>query len=324
MDHAKTQSRLHQVATRDGSTASHLKSPATFAENIYGIVKRVRIFAEWIEDLRALRGGVRLSILDFGCGTGTLVTTPLGGGGDLIHGVDVHEPSIAIARQQNTLSNVTFGTESPSELLAGGERYDVVICTEVLEHLSAPADALRDLRGLLLPGGELFVTVPNGYGSYENLCRVQELLNRVGVGYLIDRFLSLPRQMKRRRRNTGHASQASNSTATDGPQGYLNIESGHVQFFHLAEILSLFHTQGFRVESSHGLNLVCGPYVDFWAYHLPFRSRLCALNNYLADRLPLRWAADWMFRLATDGQPTAAAAPPLPASLPGRGARGVR
>ena len=40
--------------------------------------------------------------------------------------------------------------------------YDVVFCTEVLEHLTAPEQSLDSLMRLLSPGGTLILTVPNG------------------------------------------------------------------------------------------------------------------------------------------------------------------
>lgn len=38
--------------------------------------------------------------------------------------------------------------------------FDAVLCVEVLEHLPAPIDALRELARLLRPGGELLLTAP--------------------------------------------------------------------------------------------------------------------------------------------------------------------
>jgi SAM-dependent methyltransferase len=37
---------------------------------------------------------------------------------------------------------------------------DVILCTEVLEHVSNPAEVVRELARLLKPGGQLFITVP--------------------------------------------------------------------------------------------------------------------------------------------------------------------
>jgi SAM-dependent methyltransferase len=44
--------------------------------------------------------------------------------------------------------------------------YDVVLCTQVLEHVPYPAAALRELHRVLRDSGRLFVTVPQGFGIH--------------------------------------------------------------------------------------------------------------------------------------------------------------
>ena len=38
--------------------------------------------------------------------------------------------------------------------------FDIIICTEVLEHVSNPFDAVKELHRMLKPGGLLFLTTP--------------------------------------------------------------------------------------------------------------------------------------------------------------------
>jgi len=45
--------------------------------------------------------------------------------------------------------------------LAWDEPFDVVVCADVLEHLSAPEDLLERVRGWLKPGGTLLASIPN-------------------------------------------------------------------------------------------------------------------------------------------------------------------
>jgi 2-polyprenyl-3-methyl-5-hydroxy-6-metoxy-1,4-benzoquinol methylase len=50
------------------------------------------------------------------------------------------------------------------------EHFDCLFCTEVLEHLTHPAEALKKMASLLLPGGKIILTVPNGrYDQHEAL-----------------------------------------------------------------------------------------------------------------------------------------------------------
>ena len=39
--------------------------------------------------------------------------------------------------------------------------FDVVFCTEVLEHLATPQRAVREIARVLVPGGKVFITVPS-------------------------------------------------------------------------------------------------------------------------------------------------------------------
>lgn len=45
--------------------------------------------------------------------------------------------------------------------------FDVVLCTEVLEHLPAPIEALRELSRVLVPGGKLLITAPMSCGQHQ-------------------------------------------------------------------------------------------------------------------------------------------------------------
>lgn len=40
--------------------------------------------------------------------------------------------------------------------------FDLIVCTEVIEHLKQPKSLLREIRRLLKPGGKAAITVPNG------------------------------------------------------------------------------------------------------------------------------------------------------------------
>lgn len=47
------------------------------------------------------------------------------------------------------------------ELADEGERFDVILLTEVIEHLSHPVEFIQRLSGLLASGGVLLATTPN-------------------------------------------------------------------------------------------------------------------------------------------------------------------
>lgn len=47
------------------------------------------------------------------------------------------------------------------------ERYRTVLCTEVLEHVSRPWEALAEIKRVLMPGGTLVLTTPFWYEIHE-------------------------------------------------------------------------------------------------------------------------------------------------------------
>jgi SAM-dependent methyltransferase len=47
------------------------------------------------------------------------------------------------------------------------ERYDVVICTQVLEHVPEPIEVLKEFYRILKPGGKLFLSAPLFFEEHE-------------------------------------------------------------------------------------------------------------------------------------------------------------
>jgi 2-polyprenyl-3-methyl-5-hydroxy-6-metoxy-1,4-benzoquinol methylase len=102
------------------------------------------------------------TILDLGCGRGWLATflSPLGP----VTGIDFSPTGIAFAKA-NYGADGTFllaDADSPTLGLPADERFDVVVCTEVIEHAPAPDALLAQIVGFLRPGGWCMLTTPNG------------------------------------------------------------------------------------------------------------------------------------------------------------------
>lgn len=74
-------------------------------------------------------------------------------------GTDTQEMFVNLARQIAPQASIR-----KADLLNGdaNDTYDVVFCTEVLEHILASEDSLPNLLRLCAPGGALVLTVPNG------------------------------------------------------------------------------------------------------------------------------------------------------------------
>lgn len=101
-------------------------------------------------------------LLDAGCGRGWL--THLASLYGYAEGCEPVAGAVALARQ--LFPDVRFHPLTPGELrrTPGFDPFDVVICSEVIEHLPRESQAsfVTDLRECLVPGGYLILTTPRG------------------------------------------------------------------------------------------------------------------------------------------------------------------
>lgn len=269
---------------------------APFAESSYGVVKRLDTVQRWVAETAARLGRPSLSILDYGCGTGDQLTAPLAAAGHTVVGADLHEPSIAAARERHKIPGLSFELADIPTLQQRGRKFDVIVCSEVLEHVDDPGPFLQALRAMLLDDGALILTTPNGYGSFEWLSSLERGMRRTGAHRVLRGVFWGARTAARRLRGLPATSRPLENI-TEGEVGFLNIDSGHVQFFSVGRLHSLFSNAGFSIAERRARTFLCGPYVDAVFAMLPRRDRWYAWNNRAADRLPFAAAADWMFLL---------------------------
>jgi hypothetical protein len=102
-------------------------------------------------------------LLDYGCGYGSLLRMLAGGE---IRAIG-YEPSGA---RQGASSPGGFEIFSNLDQVAAAGPYDLLICTEVLEHVADPRAALRFMRKNLASGALLGITVPDCERSYVEAC----------------------------------------------------------------------------------------------------------------------------------------------------------
>ena len=120
-----------------------------FPETSYGIVKRLETIEAWTAAVAKRLGKSSLSILDYGCGTGDHVTYPLACRGHGVLGMDMHEPSIQEAQRRYPLPNLVFRTGHLESLIQEHLNFDLIVCSEVLEHLHELEAAARVRKAVL-------------------------------------------------------------------------------------------------------------------------------------------------------------------------------
>lgn len=143
----------------------HLYMPENHMEQLYNSENPVVKFFH-LGRLRAIAKQIprssNLKVLDAGCGEGHLLRIlyedeP----GGQYYGADITEVALERAR-----SRCPFARLNRTSLLHTGYPdgfFDVIVCTEVLEHIYEYQDVLRELKRILKLGGLFIVTFPNEF-----------------------------------------------------------------------------------------------------------------------------------------------------------------
>ena len=102
-------------------------------------------------------------VLDVGCGDGRHAVAAARDAGEVV-GVDLDPERLATAREDyDTYADGTPGTFLRGDALSlpvADDAFDVVVCSEVLEHIPDHEAAIAELRRVCRPGGVLAVSVP--------------------------------------------------------------------------------------------------------------------------------------------------------------------
>ena len=103
-----------------------------------------------------------LSILDVGCGGG-LLCEPLARLGARVTGIDAGRENIraAAAHAREGGLKIAYRAASAEALADGGERFDVVLNMEVIEHAADPQALLDACAALVKPGGIMVLSTIN-------------------------------------------------------------------------------------------------------------------------------------------------------------------
>jgi 2-polyprenyl-6-hydroxyphenyl methylase / 3-demethylubiquinone-9 3-methyltransferase len=103
-----------------------------------------------------------LRILDIGCGGGIL-SEPLSRIGAVMVGVDPSAANIAAARQHAELAglSIDYRTGTAEDLADAGERFDLVLAMEVVEHVADVGLFVRRCAEMVKPGGLMIAATIN-------------------------------------------------------------------------------------------------------------------------------------------------------------------
>lgn len=102
-------------------------------------------------------------ILDVGCGGGILSESLVSLGGN-VTGIDLAAETIEVAKRHASTSGLTIDYRCVSiETLAGEQpkQYDMIVCMEMLEHVSQPEQIIKYCAQLMKPSASLFLSTIN-------------------------------------------------------------------------------------------------------------------------------------------------------------------
>ena len=109
--------------------------------------------------LRSLGRG--RNVLDVGCGSGVHGAELKRIHGHRVVGVDLSEVSIEKAKSRLAEAYVADVTKPELYSFFGRRQFDVIVFSDILEHLYDPFDVLTRHYALLAPGGHVLISLPN-------------------------------------------------------------------------------------------------------------------------------------------------------------------
>jgi 2-polyprenyl-3-methyl-5-hydroxy-6-metoxy-1,4-benzoquinol methylase len=134
-------------------------------------------------------------ILDIGCGVGT-VDFYMASKGKKVTGIEISKKAVTIAKANAKL----FKLDKKLEFITAkfphkiqDKNYDLVIFSEVIEHLEDDQKVLHDIRQVLKPNGLLIITTPSLHAPLYRMGMLDEFDKEVGHlrRYTKDELISL-------------------------------------------------------------------------------------------------------------------------------------
>ncbi len=230
-------------------------------------LKRLRLIIKQILLNAGNRSVESTRILDLGCGVGSVIL-PIASMGYRATGVDVDQSSIEVCNKSNSFSNLAF-LVGDGETLRLEDRFDVVISSEVLEHVLHPELLLKTVGCHLADNGVAVLSVPNGYSLWELV--VARFIQK-------SRFASWLYKSPRLYRSL---------TGSETPFHSRNVSCLHSQFFSFGRVKKLVEANGFRILSTNHLAL--GVFPEWKAF-----TFVKKLECKVADYVPHFLAGGWL------------------------------
>jgi len=137
-------------------------------ESMNSIEDRQRKAATMLAVLRDAMGDrvAQSDALNLGCSTG-IIDEYIAGGVATMTGVDIDEPGIALANSRRVATNLEFRLDDAMQLSFADSCFDIVICSQVYEHVPDPGRMMSEIHRVLRPGGVCYFAATNRWALVE-------------------------------------------------------------------------------------------------------------------------------------------------------------
>jgi 2-polyprenyl-6-hydroxyphenyl methylase/3-demethylubiquinone-9 3-methyltransferase len=116
--------------------------------------------AHFSRDAKSLKPFEGLTLLDIGCGGG-LLCEPMARLGFTVMGADASDKNVKIAAAHGAGLGIEYRATTAEALADEGQKFDVVLNMEVVEHVADLHSYLTACSALVKPGGLMFVATIN-------------------------------------------------------------------------------------------------------------------------------------------------------------------
>lgn len=155
-----------------------------------------------------------------------------------IYGIDLNHEVLKAAKKNLNHKKIKLTRANIYKLPCKNQQFDLIICSEVLEHLQDDFKAMRELKRILKPKGKLIITVP-----HLNFPFFWDPLN-----YLLIKLF--------------------NKHINKSIWWLAGIWADHERLYSKATLLNLLNKTGFKTNAFRYSTHYCWPFMHFWLYGL--------------------------------------------------------
>ena len=193
-------------------------------------------------------------ILDIGCGNGVFTANLKKENNCKLYGVDGSTYALKEAQKNGYDEVYKIDDFCVDELPFENDRFKMVVCKDVLEHLIDPEKLITEIKRIVKPGANILIHVPNHF----------TLKGKIKFLFTnnIDPYNFFP---------------SSN-----------NWNNPHIRFFTYKDMISLFAKNQFKLVKNLSHNFSSLPYYPGRIRHLiPFKEKI---EKYLSNKYPTQFA----------------------------------